>query len=35
MKQVPKNNPNYAIAQKKVSEYERNLAYAQQRANKK
>lgn len=35
MKQVPKNNPNYAIAQKKVSEYERNLAYAKQRANKK
>jgi len=35
MKQVPKNNPNYAIAQKKVSEYERYLAYAKQRANKK
>ena len=35
MKQVPKNNTNYAIAQKKVSDYERNLAYAKQRANKK
>ncbi len=30
MKAVPKSSPNYALAQKKVAEYQRSLAYVNQ-----
>lgn len=30
LKAVPSSSPDYAIAQKKIAEYQRNLAYAQQ-----
>jgi predicted fused transcriptional regulator/phosphomethylpyrimidine kinase len=30
LKTVPKSSPNYTKAQKKIPEYQRNLAYAQQ-----
>ena len=30
LKAVPASSPNYAIAQKKIAEYQRNLSYAQQ-----
>lgn len=31
-KTLPKSNPNYAVAQKKIAEYQRNLTYAQKQA---
>lgn len=34
MKGVPTSSPNYAVAQKKVSEYQINLDYAQKAANR-
>jgi protein-disulfide isomerase len=33
LKSVPKSSPNHATAQKKIAEYQRNLAYAQQQRN--
>ena len=33
LKAVPKSSANYAIAQKKVAEYQRNLAYARKQQN--
>lgn len=33
LKTVPKSSPNYARAQQKISEYQRNLAYAQKQVN--
>lgn len=33
LKAVPKSSANYAIAQKKIAEYQRNLAYAQKQGN--
>jgi hypothetical protein len=33
LKAVPKSSPNYANAQKKIAEYQRNLTYAQKQAN--
>lgn len=33
LKTVPKSSPNYAKAQQKISEYQRNLAYAQKQTN--
>ncbi len=34
MKQVPENSPNHAVAQQKAVEYQPNLAYAQQNAQR-
>lgn len=33
LKAVPKSSANYAIAQKKIADYQRNLAYAQKQQN--
>ncbi len=33
LKAVPKSSPNHAKAQKKIAEYQRNLAYAQRQGN--
>ncbi len=33
LKALPKSSANYAIAQKKITEYQRNLAYAQKQVN--
>jgi hypothetical protein len=33
LKTIPKSSPNYAKAQQKIAEYQRNLAYAQKQSN--
>jgi hypothetical protein len=33
LNEIPKDDPNYATAQQKIKDYQRNLGYAQQRAN--